>query len=195
MDVALGFKSHSGWAAMVAIGKSDGDYSVIERGRIELIDEGEFWAKQPYHAAENLKIDEAKKIVDGGIEMARRVAIREMRACVKRLSSLKYEITACAVLVPDPMPEWGAKEILAVHFRMHKAEGVLFPDALCRAAKTCGLPLAAVPEKHLEEYAEKALKIPFAKAAEKIAVLGKSVGPPWGKDQKNATLAAMTALK
>jgi hypothetical protein len=27
-----------------------------------------------------------------------------------------------------------------------------------------------------------------------IAALGKSVGPPWGKDQKEATLAAMIAL-
>jgi len=28
----------------------------------------------------------------------------------------------------------------------------------------------------------------------RIAMLGKSMGPPWGKDQKDAALAAMVAL-
>ena len=28
-----------------------------------------------------------------------------------------------------------------------------------------------------------------------IAALGKTAGPPWGKDQKSATLAAMVALQ
>jgi hypothetical protein len=28
-----------------------------------------------------------------------------------------------------------------------------------------------------------------------IASLGKSVGPPWGKDQKDAALAALIALR
>jgi hypothetical protein len=30
------------------------------------------------------------------------------------------------------MPDWSIDEILAVHFRMHKTEGVLFRDALAR---------------------------------------------------------------
>jgi hypothetical protein len=29
----------------------------------------------------------------------------------------------------------------------------------------------------------------------RVAALGKSVGPPWGKDQKDAALAAMIALQ
>ena len=39
----------------------------------------------------------------------------------------------------NPMPDWSVEEILAVHFRMHKAEGVLFRDALVEAANACGL--------------------------------------------------------
>jgi len=33
------------------------------------------------------------------------------------------------------MPDWSTDEILAVHFRMHKAEGELFRDALVRAGR------------------------------------------------------------
>jgi hypothetical protein len=195
MRVAFGFKSHSGWAAMVVIGTTGNAFEVIDRRRIEMINEGELWAKQPYHAAEDLEPNEARSLVKRGIESARRVAVRQMRKTVAHTRKLKYEIAGCAVLVPNPMPDWSTDEILAVHFRMHKAEGVLFPDALCRAAEACKLPFVAVPEKQLDEIAEKKLGMPFDHSMEIIAKLGKSIGPPWGKDQKSAALAAMIALQ
>jgi len=190
VKVALGFKSHSGWAALVVIGLSDGDCQVIDRRRIELIDEGELWAKQPYHAAEDLETEEACFVVNSGIAAARRVAVTRMRAIVSQIQKLKHEIAACAVLIPTPIPDWTTDEILAVHFRMHKAEGVLFPDALCRAANVCKLRLFPVSEKEITDQAAKSIGRP----TEIIAAVGRSIGPPWGKDQKNAALAAMMAL-
>ena len=107
----------------------------------------------------------------------------------------KHEVVACAVLVADPMPDWSVEEILAVHFRMHQAEGVLFRDALARAADACGLQLVAIPEKLLTEQAERALATSASALMKKMATLGKSAGPPWGRDQKDAALAAMIALQ
>ncbi len=92
------------------------------------------------------------------------------------------------------MPDWTVDEILAVHFRMHKAEGVLFRDALARAAGSCGLRFFGIPEKQLDELAERELATSVNSSRKLIASLGKSVGPPWGRDQKDATLAAMIAL-
>jgi hypothetical protein len=195
MKVALGFKSHSGWAALVVIGANSGGFEVIDRRRIELIEDGELWAKQPYHAAEDLKPNEAGRVVKRGMESARRVALRQMREAIARVRKLEHEVAGCAVVVPEPMPDWGTREILAVHFRMHKAEGVLFPEALCRAAEICKLALAPVREKYLFELAAKTLTTPIECLMENITALGKSVGPPWGKDQKSATIAAMIALQ
>jgi hypothetical protein len=195
MKVALGFKSHSGWAAMVAIGTTADGLSVIDRRRIELIEAGELWAKQPYHAAEELEPVNARDVVSQGVESARKVAVQRMHEAIAHIRSLKHEVAACAVLMPQPMPDWSTAEILAVHFRMHKAEGVLFPDALCRAAKACKLQLAAIPEKTLADDAERILKTPFSSTMEKIAEMGRSIGPPWGKDQKTAALAGMIALQ
>jgi hypothetical protein len=93
------------------------------------------------------------------------------------------------------MPDWSTDEILAVHFRMHKAEGILFRDALARAVGACGPRLVAIPEKKLTDHAEKALGTPEMGLRKKITMLGKSVGPPWGKDQKDAALAALVALE
>ena len=195
MRVAFGFKAHSGWASYVVVGEGRGSFHVIDRRRIELIDEGELWAKQPYHAAEDLEPSEANELVEQGIRSAHRVALSQMREAVSRSSKSEDEIVGCAVLVPDPMPGWSTDDILAVHFRMHKAEGVLFPDALYRAAEKCKLPLIAVREKQLSETVDKALAAPIESVMETIAALGKSVGPPWGADQKKAALAAMIALR
>jgi hypothetical protein len=193
MKVAFGMKAHSGWVALVVVGKRNGDFVAVDRRRIDLVEDE--WAKQPYHAAEDLKPDAAREVVRRGVEAAHRIAVREMRAAVTRERERENEVTACAVLVGNPMPDWSIEEILAVHFRMHKAEGVLFRDALVRATKACGLRLVAIPEKLLTKHAERALGTPVSGLAKKITTLGKSVGPPWGKDQKDGALAALVALQ
>jgi hypothetical protein len=196
MKVAFGLKAHSGWAALVVLGARSGELQVIDRGRLELVENDQAsWAKQPYHAAELLDADEGRKLVQRGIEAARRIAVREMRAVLKSARQAEHEVTACAVLMGDPMPDWTVDEILAVHFRMHKAEGVLFRDALARAAEACGLRFLGIPEKQLDEQSERALATSINSLRKTIASLGKSVGPPWGKDQKDASLAAMIALQ
>jgi hypothetical protein len=196
VKLALGLKAHSGWAALVALGAPNGTLELVDRRRVELIDDADaFWAKQPYHAAEGLDPDEARDLVKRGIASARWLALRELRAAAKRAAQDGHEIGACAVLTSDPMPDWSVAEILAVHFRMHKAEGVLFRDALARAAETCDLPLVAIREKDLTEEAERALGEPSARLAKALAELGKSAGAPWGADQKQAALAAWVGLR
>ena len=195
MKIALGFKAHSGWAALVVIGDSGKDLQVVDRRRLELVDGDSSWAKQPYHAAEDLDPKSAEELVKRGTEGAYQTAQREMLATVKSLRKQAHEIVACVVLVPSPMPPWSIAEILAVHFRMHKAEGVLFPEALASAADKCGLNLIRVPEKQLGEHAEKVLATSLQELTNQILKLGRTVGPPWGKDQKNAALAALVGLK
>jgi len=192
-EAAFGFKAHSGWAALVVLGTSGGDMEVLERSRVELVEEE--WAKQPYHAAEELKPAEARKVVKRGIDAAKRIALREMRGAVERTRESGFEVRNCGLVVGNPMPDWSVDEILAVHFRMHKAEGVLFRDVLAKAADGCDLRLVAIPEKSLLEHAETALKTKANSLSQQIAALGKSVGAPWSKDQKDATLAAMIALQ
>jgi hypothetical protein len=196
VDVALGLKAHCGWSVLVVVGMSDGEPLVIDRRRIELIEPEEAaWAKQPYHAADGLNPAEARDTIKHGVDAARDIALWEMRAAIRRSREWHHDIAACAVLVPELMPDWSVDEILSVHIRMHQAEGALFPDALARAADACDLPFVAIPEKHLGEYAENAFHMPVKGMTAKIAALGKLVGSPWGVDQKNATLAALAALQ
>ena len=185
MKVAFGFRAHSGWAALVVLGEQRDELVVIDRRRIELVEES--WAKQPYHAAETLEHEEAHALVRRGIDAAQRIALQEMKAAIKRERNRQNEVAGCAVVVGTPMPEWSTAEILAVHFRMHKAEGVLFQNVLVRAAEECKLNTLPVLEKELLAQGDKLVK--------KIAGLGKSIGAPWGKDQKDAALVALMALR
>lgn len=189
MRIAAGFKAHSGWAVLVVIGASGDGFHVIDRRRIELVDPADIdWAKQPYHAAEDLPPAKARQLVQRAISSAHRIAARELRAFVKRSREAGHEIDGCAVLVGSPMPDWTIEQILSVHVRMHKAEGVLFPAALAGAVEGCDLNLVTIPERDLPARVD-------AATMKKLPELGKSAGPPWGKDQKNAALAAMLLLK
>ena len=88
MKVAFGIKAHSGWAALVVLGTHSRELQVVDRRRVELVEKDEAsWAKQPYHAAEHLDAGEARDLIRRGLEAARRIAVREMRAAVKRARS------------------------------------------------------------------------------------------------------------
>ena len=108
---------------------------------------------------------------------------------------LGHYLVACSVLVGSPMPDWNTDEIRAVHFRMHKAEGVLFQNALVRAAEVCKLNTFPVYEKELMTEASSQFGTRTDRFLKNIAALGKTVGPPWGKDQQDAALIALIALQ
>src|SRR5512134_3509655 len=112
MKIAFGLKAHSGWAALVALGAGGGEIQVVDRCRMQLVEGDEAsWAKQPYHAAEHLKPDDARDLVGRAIDRARRIAVREMRTAVARARQSGHEVAACAVLMSDPMPDWTVDEI------------------------------------------------------------------------------------
>lgn len=195
MRIAFGLKAHSGWAVLVALGRDHGELVVIERGRVELVDDrAGNWPGQPYHAAERLSPAQARTVVENGIAQARRCAVRELRAAIRRANGGGHAVSACAVLMPASMPAWSIEEILAVHLRMHKAEGVLYPEALARAADTCGLRFVGVVEKSLAGEVTAATGLPAAEADRVVAQLGRTLGAPWAADHKRAALAAWIAL-
>lgn len=186
MKVAIGLKAHSGWAAAVVVGLPDGHVQLVDRCRLSLVDGQGAWGRQPYHAAEGLPPEEAEAIVQQGIAGARRASAERLAALVDHLEEAGHEVAGGAVLTGSPMPAWSTAQILAVHIRMHQAEGHLFPDALAAAVCACGLPLGLLREKDLDELAPSAC--PWT---DDVAALGKWAGPPWGADQKHAALAAL----
>lgn len=187
MKLAIGLKAHSGWAAMVAVGLHNEHLRLADRQRLSLVDtKDEAWARQPYHAAEGLAPGRAQALIQQGMLAARRVAAMRVAQLLEHLRNAGHEVAGAAVLTSTPMPPWSTEEILAVHIRMHQAEGQLFPDALAGAITDCGLPLGLIRERELDQLVPSAC--PWA---DDIDTLGKWIGPPWGADQKHAATAAL----
>jgi len=183
MRTALGFRAHSGWAAMVVVAGSLDSPRVLERRRIEIADPEMPGSKQPFHAAADLPFPQAEALVRSAADSSRALALEAMSATLKRLRALGHEIAGCGLLLGSgkALPE--LEKILASHALIHTAEGELFRDVLMWAAKEYRLPVTGVREKDLD-----------ASALKRIGSLGKLIGPPWTQDQKYAAMAALMTL-
>jgi hypothetical protein len=184
-------KARTGRAVLVAVAGDLNQPHFIERSQLQLLPDGAF---APYHAAEGLDPEEAREAVKRSIASAHRLAADGIRAAARRCAEAGHELCGCAVLVGTGMPDWSTDEILAVHVRMHKAEGELFRDVLVAGTRACDLKLTTLPDKSAFDAAAKMLGVPRARLDAGLARLGKAAGPPWGKDQKEAAAAALAAL-
>jgi hypothetical protein len=194
--VAIGLKAHSGWAAGVALRERGSGLEIALRQRLELVaPEDAGWAKAPYHAAEHRPAAEAEPLVARAIAAAHRHAEQALAGLLADCRAQGDEVVGCGVLTGAGMPDWTLAEILAVHFRMHKAEGELFRGVLLRAAERLGLPCIGVREKQLEALAAEAISLGDVERRSRLAEAGRRAGPPWARDQKVAALAAWIALR
>lgn len=189
---ALGFKPRTGRAVLVAIAMEEGGPRVVDRAEIALLPPGEM---APYHAADGLAPAAADKHVREAIARARRLAREAIRDAAKRCAAAGHEAHACGILTGKGLPQaWTTDEILAVHVRMHMAEGEMFRDILVEAARAQGFAPATLPDKTALDDAARKLAIPRAKLDKRLAAIGKEAGPPWGAYQKEAAAAALVAL-
>jgi hypothetical protein len=196
--VAFGLKAHSGWAALVALREDprSGALAVADRRRLELVDPKDAaWARQPYHAAAGLEPEDAEDVVRRATAAAHAHAEAALAGALGAFRAGGHEVVGCGVLLGAGLPGWSVAEILAVHMRMHKAEGELFRGALVAAAERAGLALMGIREKELEVRAAEALRLPPRERAARLEEAGRQAGPPWARDQKEAALAAWIALR
>jgi hypothetical protein len=184
MRTALGFRAHSGWAALVAVAGTIDAVRVLERRRIVIADREMPGSRQPYHAAAGLAFPEAEALVRGAIESSRALALEAMSAAVKALRSQGHEVAGCGVVLGSGKALPGLEKVLGSHALIHTAEGEMFRDVLVWAAKECRLPVIGVREKDLD-----------ASSLRRVGSLGKLIGPPWTQDQKYATVAALLQLR
>src|SRR5688572_18922744 len=156
MRVAIGLKSRIGRAALVIVGGDAKAPVFVESREIKLLPEGD-WA--PYHAADELPKAEQHAAVDRAIATAHRLAEAAIRDAAARSRAAGHEPVGCGLLVGKGMPKWSTDEILAVHVRMHVAEGELFRNVLVAGARANKLPLATLPDKSTMAAATKSLGV------------------------------------
>jgi hypothetical protein len=189
--VGVGFREHTGWAAMVALGGGVTAPVVVARSRYELCDDE--LPRAVYHAARPLDLDNAEKLVRRVEESARTAAEWQLRRTVAELESAGYRVMGAGVAAPRPVPD-DLAEILGSHPLVHTAEGHLFREALADASESIGLPVVRFVQQELFEEAAGHIGTSDASLKAQLTGLGRALGPPWQRDQKDAAAAAWLAL-
>jgi hypothetical protein len=162
---AIGISPHTGWAACVVVGGSPARPEIVASQLIDILDDSERFC---FHMAAEMK----RAAAAPWLARLRIKAVANARRALAPL--VAQQVSVCAIVAKDG----DARDLdhaLAAHPRIHTAEGHFYRDVL-RAA--CAIPVHLVPPGSLD-----------------ASQVGKLAGPPWGRDQKLAALAAWTVLQ
>ncbi|MGE5325853.1 MAG: hypothetical protein ACM3NO_02340 [Deltaproteobacteria bacterium] len=192
--VALGFRAHSGWAAYIGLAGPKDSPQIVARGRIELCDPRIPPPFQPYHKAAEMPFRKAVEYIRHVTEQTETFARRGIERIAAELQPQKMKVSACSVLVGSGRALGPLEKILAAHPLIHTAEGVLFRQAIFRAAEQCCPKVMGIVERELFAQAESKINLPRKEIDRRLAEFGRALGPPWQQDQKFAALAAWLAL-
>ncbi len=195
IHAALGFRLHTGWAALLAVAGKPGRLEVLLRRRIELLPPGDSVPRFVYHVASELPESQAAALVLRAEEASQEAARIAVRDVLNRLVSLDHAVKAAGLSSGSrPVPK-DLSAILGSHPMIHTAEGALFQQAVASACKSCGLAVVSLRERDVWLNAASAWGLKEAGLRKQVDSLRRSVGAPWGADQKTATAFALLALQ
>jgi len=194
MKAAVGFRLHSGWTALSILAAPLNFPVVVDRWRVDLADPAIDSSKQPYHAAERLRPEEAQEMIARCAASTTLLANEGVKRAIEESRRRGYTVVGCGVLLASGKPLPALPLILASHALIHAAEGEFFRSAVLQACSDNRLPVAGVKEKELLIRCWDELDIPRKDLEDHLAHMGRSIGSPWRQDEKFATLAAWLAL-
>ena len=189
---ALGFSPHSGWACVVALAGRIDAPAVVARGRLDL--SGPSVPVQPYHAARGLSLPQAEALVRRTREVAQERAAAGVGGILADLRAAGHQVADACIPGGGTAVPPSLASILASHPLAHAAEGELFRSALLDAASGHGLSVLYLPARELPARARTVLGRDEGALREALAAMGRAVGPPWRRDEREAALAAWLAL-
>jgi hypothetical protein len=188
-DVGVGLRDHAGWAVAVAV---SAEPTVVDRRTIQLCDSR--LPRQAYHAAAGLPADRARQLIAEVERSASEAAKTALTQLLQDLQAQGHQLRAVGVCIGTSRIPAELDAILASHALLHAAEGELYREALADAADAAGLPVVRFTNRSLLAEAAAVLDRSPADVGDTINRLGKGLGPPWARDQKEAATAAWYAL-
>ena len=174
---AVGFRVHSGWAAAVIVGGTIRRPLILDRRNVVLVPSDAEEFTQPYHVASEVGAQAGRRVIARAEHSAEQLAMAAIRDLVKVAPA---GLCACAILTSKAKIPSDLESVLQSHALVHGAEGELFRSALAKAAVTYAFEV----DRFLEQ-----------DVSAELASLTISLGPPWTKDEKLASLAALFSLE
>jgi hypothetical protein len=191
-QAVIGFRSHSGWAAAIAVAGSPFDPLVLDRARLITCDPALNGSKQPYHTAQKLTVNEADAFIQRCEQTSIRLAKEGILNLIARLETNGDQVRGTTILTGPvrKMPDLAA--ILKSHALLHSAEGEFYRNVIVRACEP--LPVMKCVEREIWDRAAHVFLCDAQQLQRKIGGIGKTLGPPWREDEKLAALAGWIGL-
>ena len=187
----LGFRPHTYWTAVVALAGPADAPQVLERRRIVF---AEGLQRFVYHQAENMDLGKAQAMIDGVRAATEANTAREVAALLADLQNDGVEVRRAVTAAGTAKLPDGLAEIVAVHARMHAAEGEFYRDVVAQGCRAAGLEVHRVVERDVSALLSGCLHIDAAALEARIRQMGAALGPPWNEDYRLATQAAWGQL-
>jgi hypothetical protein len=191
---ALGFKLHTGWAILVAVTGSPSRFEILLRRRIELLPSGDAIPRFMYHRAAEISLTLAARLIQQAEVAAHDAALLAVSEALDHLRALNFVVKSSGIAASSKPVPTDLAAILRSHPMIHTAEAALFQRALVSACETCGLAVTSAREREIWAQTARADGSNEAALRKRVDDLRKSVGAPWGSDQKTATAYGLFAL-
>lgn len=191
--VVVGVADHYGYATLVSAALEGDEPSVVDRRRVPLIEEG-VPASPYHHDTLALRDDEAEGLL--------RDVERSIAACtaaaLDRLSSdlaPRYRVMSIAIRQPplDSLPKT-VREVHASYAVQCRADGMLYHQAICAAARERGWAVALHRRGDELTIAAQALKVSPHEFERFLADLKATLKSPWTAEHRRAFAAAVARL-
>jgi hypothetical protein len=189
--LALGFRAHIGWSAGVLISGPLDSPVVQRRFRLDLVHPDKAETHEPYHAARELTLDEAKRLID---RASRTVSTLAQRALPDAIEGARTSDIVGACVISGRGKARDLASTLRSHVQVHVAEGDLVRKALDSACRALDIPVMFFQENALYDKANRVLGKSATELTKQLGMIGKNFGPPWAQDQKLCALAGWLTL-
>jgi hypothetical protein len=179
----IGVADHAGWAVLVTVAN---DGLLLDRRRVELVEAG-LPVMPHHHDAQTLPIAQ-------GVDLVERVRLSAEQHAKQSLDAVAAAVTSpirgVALRALQPLPPTVAERIQNYRAR-NVADWVMYRRALADAAESRGWSVHWYDAKTVLTTVCAALRVESLDAY--FLQAKQSLGPPWDKDHKVATAAAIGA--
>lgn len=187
----LGFRPHTYWTSIVAVGGSPDQPQVLERRRCVFATGHE---RHCFHQAAEGALEGAMALIERTRTVVQGNAAGEISALLADLQASGLAVRTAVVSAPTSKHPADLAAILASHSYIHAAEGNFYRDVVAGACETVGLTVERAPEKAMPGLVCKRLGIDAEDLDDRMKAMGAKLGAPWNEDYRLATLAAWAKL-
>jgi hypothetical protein len=190
-DYSIGIDDHYAWANLVSVTTDGPDEVLLDKRRVDLLDQT--LAASPYHHDTlRMPLEEAERLVRDVTTSANNRAQSALSSLIEELAPATCRGIAIRVPPLRHLPATVA-EVRTSSWVMNRADGMIYHQALTRAAVYLGLRISYFEKATVLSLAARARGTTPSDLERRLKAFGATHGRPWRQSQVVACAGAIFA--